>query len=480
MRAIVFGVVIGTHLLNIGRADEVVSARPNIVFLMTDNQRWDALGCYGNAIIKTPNIDALATDGIRFSNAFCTTSICAASRASILTGQYRRTHGFSFEEPAMTIDALGQSYPSVLKQAGYRTGFVGKIGVDLEPGAADKMFDYARFTQASDAKNPYYQKAADGTLKHLTEVNGDYVVDFLRAAKDRQPFCLSVSFSAPHPEDDNKSQYIYDRHLEQLYRDAAIPPPPASDPRHFEQLPEFLRISMNRQRWFRRFDSPEKYQSMMKGMYRLISGVDVQVGRIVDELEVLGVSDNTIIVFTSDNGLITGEHGLTGIWLMYEPSIRLPLVIYDPRQPKERRGRVVPQLALNVDYAPTLLDMANVEIPGPMQGRSLVPLFNGEAVADWPSDFFYEHFYRPSHLKTNKNNIPRSEGLRTKRWKYVHYFDEQPPFEQLFDLSNDPHEGTNLAANLAANPQHQVTLETLRQRMKVLREQAGPRWKPTE
>lgn len=419
--------------------------RPNLVFLMTDNQRQDALGCSGNPIILTPNIDGLASRGLRFTNGFCTTSICAATRASIFTGQYRRTHGYTFEKPAMTIATMEKSYPALLKKAGYRTGFVGKIGVHLAPGVAEAVFDFSRFTQGSSTHDPYYRKAPDGTTKHLTSINGDHAIEFLRSSSASQPFCLSVSFSAPHPEDDNPDQYIYDRDLEKLYSDVALPLPPASEPRHFEELPEFLRVSMCRQRWFRRFDKPEKYQKMMKSMYRLITGVDVQVGRILDEIRRIGAEDNTVIVFTSDNGLLTGEHGITGIWLMYEPSIRLPLVIYDPRLPEARRGKVVSELALNVDYGPTLLELAGVESSSAMQGRSLVPLLKGDA-RDWPTDFFYEHFFRPSRLKTNKDNIPRSEGLRTERWKYVHYFDEQPPYEQLFDLENDPHEIENLAS----------------------------------
>jgi arylsulfatase A-like enzyme len=447
---------------------EELAKRPNIIFLMTDNQRCDALGCYGNTVVRTPHVDRLAAQGVRFSNAFCTTSICSASRASILTGQYRRVHGYSFETPPMSTMAMRASYPWLLRNAGYRTGFVGKIGVDLEAGASDEMFDFARFTQASGTKEPYYRRAPDGDLKHLTEINGDHAIEFLRTSAGAAPFCLSVSFSAPHPEDDNPQQYIYDRHLEHLYRDATIPVPPVSQPRYFDQLPEFLQVSMNRQRWFRRFDTPEKYQAMMKGMYRLITGVDTQVGRIVDEIEQLGVAENTVIIYTSDNGLLVGEHGITGIWLMYEPSIRLPLVIYDPRLPSNRKGKVASELALNVDYAATLVDLAGVDRPDALQGRSLTPLLRGRGT-DWPIDFFYEHDYRPSHIKTNQNNIPRSEGVRTERWKYVHYFDEQPVYEQLFDLINDPHE----VRNLALESGHDDTLKDLRERVLVLRAKHG-------
>ncbi|MFP6872334.1 MAG: sulfatase [Verrucomicrobiales bacterium] len=468
-------IIVFTFFPGLGRAEEsaVSRKRPNLLFLMTDNQRRDALGCYGNPVIKTPNIDRLAAKGFRFTNAFCTTSICAATRASIFTGQYRRSHGYTFEKPPMTIAAMRQSYPAILKRAGYRTGFVGKVGVRLNRGVAEEMFDFFQANQASSTNQPYYRKSQDGTVKHLTRINGDHAIDFLRGSTGTQPFCLSVSFSAPHPEDDNARQYIFDNELADLYRDVVIPSPPVSQPRHFEELPEFLRVSMSRQRWFRRFDTPDKYQRMMKAMYRLITGVDIQVGRILDEIRRQGLEDNTIVIFTSDNGLLTGEHGMTGIWLMYEPSISLPLIVHDPRQPEASRGKAVPGLALNVDFGPTLLDLAGIEVPAAMQGRSLVPLLGGK-VPEWPRDFFYEHYFRPSGLRTNNNNIPRSEGLRSERWKYVHYFDEQPPYEQLFDLKQDPHE----INNLAGNPRHGETLEVIRRRMRVLRAQAGPSWNP--
>ncbi|MED5586837.1 MAG: sulfatase [Verrucomicrobiota bacterium] len=457
-----------------GRGREPAPKRPNLVFLMTDNQRRDALGCYANPVIKTPNIDRLAAQGFRFTNAFCTTSICAATRATILTGRHRRSHGYTFEKPPMTLAAMAQSYPAILKSAGYHTGFVGKIGVRLKAGVSEEMFDFFKANQASSTRQPYYRKSKEGTLRHLTSINGDHAIDFLRGASATRPFCLSVSFSAPHPEDDNSEQYIFDHALTDLYRDVVIPAPPVSQPRHFAQLPGFLRVSMSRQRWFRRFDTPDKYQKMMKAMYRMITGVDIQVGRILAEIRKLGLEENTIIIYTSDNGLLAGEHGLTGIWLMYEPSIRLPLIIHDPRQPQAARGKTVPGLALDVDFGPTLLDFAGVEVPDAMQGRSLVPLLKGK-VAGWPQDFFYGHYFRPSWLRTNKDNIPSSEGLRSERWKYVHYFDEKPPYEQLFDLKADPHE----INNLAGDPGHAETLEILRRRLALLRDKAGPIRKPS-
>ena len=437
------------------------SRPPNIVFLMTDNHRWDMLGCTGNAIIQTPHIDQLAERGVRFTNAFCTTSICAATRASILTGEYRREHGYTFVMPPMNIQRLDRSYPALLKRAGYRTGFVGKLGVEVDPRAPERMFDFFRRRVASSTSNPYYRSDADGRVRHLTTINGDDAVEFIRTSRQDQPFCLSVSFSAPHPEDDNLEQYIYDRQYAELYKDDIIPPAPASDHRYFHDLPGFIQVSMSRQRWFRRFDRPDKYQRMIKGMYRLITGVDTQVGRIVAALESRGFSENTIVIFTGDNGIMIGEHGLTGIWLMYEGSIRKPLIIADPRLERTRHGAAAEEMVLSFDCPATMLDCAGIPIPGQMRGRSLVPLLEGRPV-EWRQDFFYEHLYE-------RETIPKSEGVRTERFKYVRYFERNPVYEQLFDLETDPNEITNLASD----PSHATTLTMLHTRCDELRDSVG-------
>ncbi len=438
------------------------SARPpNIVFLMTDNHRWDLLGCEGNEIIQTPNIDRLAERGTRFTNTFCTTSICAATRASILTGDFRREHGYTFTMPAMSVQRMDRSYPALLKQAGYRTGFVGKLGVEVDPRAPGRMFDFYRRRIASSTRNPYYREAADGQVRHVTTINGDDAVEFIRTSSQDRPFCLSVSFSAPHPEDDHIDQYIFDKELQALYEQDVIPPPPIPEDEYFHRLPGFIQVSMSRQRWFRRFDTPEKYQRMMKGMYRLITGVDRQVGRIVAELERRGFDDNTVIIFTGDNGIMIGEHGLTGIWLMYEGSIRKPLIIADPRLDQFRHGSTVEQMTLSFDCPVTMLDLAGVPVPAQMRGRSLAPLMRGET-ADWREDFFYEHLYE-------RETIPKSEGVRTERFKYVRYFERNPLYEQLFDLEADPNEVTNLADD----PAHETTLRMLRARCDELRDSVG-------
>ena len=437
------------------------SRPPNIVFLMTDNHRWDLLGCAGNEIIRTPHIDSLAERGVQFSNSFCTTSICAATRASILTGEFRREHGYTFTMPPMSLQRMDRSYPAILRRAGYRTGFVGKLGVEVDPRAAKRMFDFYRRRIASSTRNPYYRKSPDGTVKHLSTINGDDAVEFIRTNPPNRPFCLSVSFSAPHPEDDNIEQYVFDRRYQDLYENATIPPPPVPDNAYFRQLPGFIQVSMSRQRWFRRFDTPEKYQRMMKGMYRMITGVDAQVGRIAAELKNQGFDDNTVVFFTGDNGIMIGEHGLTGIWLMYEGSIRKPLIIADPRLDRSRQGATVGEMALSFDCPVTMLDLAGAEVPPEMRGRSLADLLRGERV-EWRKDFFYEHLYE-------RETIPKSEGVRTERLKYVRYFERNPVYEQLFDLESDPNE----VSNLADDPSHAPALRSLRARCDALRDSVG-------
>ncbi len=442
-------------------ADEA-PRRPNLVFLMADNQRHDLLGCAGNKMIRTPHIDRLAARGVQFENAFCTTSICAASRASVFTGLYRRAHGYTFNRPPMTRQQLATSYPALLKKAGYRTGFIGKFGVVVEEGATRQLFDVFRPAMAWAKQQPYLRRDEDGNIKHLTRINGDRALAFLRTCRRGQPFCLSVSFSAPHAQMNSPDPHPADPAQADLYKKVTIARPPHSERADFERLPDFIRRSPNRT-WHEPYKSPTEYQRMMRGMYRVITGIDEQVGRIVEELARLGFADNTVLIFTSDNGMMIGEHGLGWIWLIYEGSIRVPLIVCDPRLAEEHRGSRRRQMALNVDLAPTMLVMAGVDVPPAMQGRSLVPLLKGEEV-EWRTDFFYEHLFE-------HKEIPKSEGVRGSRYVYARYFEQDPVYHQLFDLHSDPH-ATN---NLAGNPDHGAALNRLRTRCEELRAEVTPK-----
>jgi len=432
--------------------------RPSFVFFLTDDQRYDIMGCAGNPIIQTPEMDRLAREGVRFVNAFVTTSICAASRASIFCGLYERTHQFTFGTPPVRMEHVDVSYPVVLRQAGYRTGFCGKFGVGVARGGREKMFDWWR----PMGRNPYFKKQPDGTERHLTDLTGDAAIAFLRECKPHQPFCLSVSFNAPHAEDSDKRQYIWPRELDDLYKDVEIPVPKTADPAFFERHHACLKQGLNRVRWRWRFDTPEKFQRMVKGYYRMVTGVDRVIGRVRAELARLGLADNTVVMLMGDNGYFLGERGFAGKWNHYDLSLRVPWLVYDPRAPKALRGQTPEAMALNVDLAPTLLDLAGVPVPEAMQGRSVVPILQGKTPGDWRTDFFCEHLFE-------HHDIPKYEGVRTTRWKYARYFEQQPVHEELYDLEADPLE----EHNLAADPNHRDVLERLRKRTDELRDAYG-------
>jgi len=432
--------------------------RPNILLILTDDQRWDALGCAGNPIVQTPAIDALAADGVRFRNAFVTTAICAASRASILTGLYERTHGFTFGTPPLGREHIDASYPALLRVAGYRTGFVGKFGIKTERGGPARMFD----SFVPMGRNPYMKKQPDGTERHLTDITGDRAIEFLDGCKPEQPWCLSISFNAPHAEDSDPRQYIWPHAMDGWYDDAVYREPVTMAPEFFAGLPEFLRKSESRVRFRWRFDEPQKYQDMVRGYYRMISGIDAVVGRLRRELRERGLADSTVIVFTSDNGYFLGERGFADKWYLYDPSVRVPLVVVDPRLPATRAAAVSDLMALNIDLAPTILDLAGIAPPERYQGRSLVPLLRGKAPVDWRTEFFYEHLF-------HRANIPKSEGLRSARWTYVRWFEQQPLVEELYDHLADPDE----ACDLVADPAYAEVLAQLRRRTDELRDRYG-------
>ena len=422
--------------------------KPNIIFLLTDDQRWDALGCMGNPIIQTPNIDRMASEGVLFSNAFVTTSICCTSRASIFLGQYARRHGIHDFKTDFTPGQLAHTYDMLLKKAGYRVGFIGKYGVGRNL-PADK-YDYWRGIPGQ----PIYENIdKNGNYKHLTRIMGEQAIEFLEGCSNEQPFCLSISFKAPHVQDNDPRQFIYDPAYQHLYQDVKIPTPKTASDQYFYAFPDFFtRDNEGRRRWQIRFSTPEKYQEMVKGYYRLITGVDAVVGKIRENLERLGLAKNTVIIYSSDNGFFLGEHGLAGKWYGYEPSIRVPLIIFDPRLPQNSQGQVREEMVLNIDIAPTILDIVGIEIPQAVQGKSMLPLVQGKKIP-WRQEFFYEHLFE-------HDKIPKSEGVITKRYKYLRYIETQPVYEELFDLQEDPHE----IRNLAKDKNYQTLLNKLRQK----------------
>ncbi|HEY3857274.1 MAG TPA: sulfatase [Verrucomicrobiae bacterium] len=438
------------------------ATRPNILFILSDDQRWNTLHCMGDTRIVTPNLDRLARDGVLFQNHFVTTSICCCSRASIFTGQYMRRHGITNFEKSFPPAQWAETYPALLRQHGYRTGFIGKFGVgnDKSVNAMTNQFDYWRGVPGQGGT--YFIEPNDPSRTHATARFGAQALEFLRGTTHNQPFCLSISFTAPHARDNlpHMEQYTPDDRDKSLYTGIRLPEPATATDAFFDLLPKSVQNSEGRRRWHWRFDTPQKYEVSAKNYYRLISGIDREVGRIMAELEQRGLASNTVIIYTSDNGYFLGDRELSDKWFMYEESLRVPLIIYDPREPKANRARKESAMTLNIDFAPTLLDLAGVMPPGGTQGRSLIPLIKNRRPDDWRTDFFYEYHFAP-------DIIPPSEGVRTERWSYIRWTDERPPIEELYDLKTDPLEGHNLAASA----QTATTLARLRARWEQYREE---------
>lgn len=403
---------------------------PNILLMLGDDHRWDALGCMGNTIIHTPHLDRLASDGVIFDNHFTTTPICCASRASIMLSQYAGTNGiFDFGTP-LSADQIQQTYWMKLKQAGYQIGFIGKFGVGKT--MPSEAFDYWR---GFPGQGTYFPEGPDGP--HLTNIIRDQANEFLQAGSGDKPFCLSISFKAPHVQDEDPRQYLPSRNTLSLYRDVTIPPHGRASTDDIERFPLAIQHSENRHRWGVRFATPDIYQASMKGYYRLISGIDDAVASVRDTLSKQGLAENTVIIYSADHGIFNGEHGMAGKWYAHEESIRMPLIIYDPRLSPTARGKRRQAMTLNIDLHPTILEIAGLKQPESAQGQSLVKLLR-EDHDDFRTAFFIEHHFPYGGW------IPSSEGIRTKRWKYIRYTDNAAPYEELYDLKQDPFETNNL------------------------------------
>lgn len=255
--------------------------KPNIIFILTDDQRWDALGYAGNKIIQTPEMDKLAETGAYFSRGIVTTPICSASRASIFSGLHERTHKYTFQTGEIRCEYMETAYPRLLKEAGYYTGFFGKFGVNFSGKEAmfDVIDDYDRNGQFPDRRGYYYKTLGRDTV-HLTRYTGQQGLDFIENAPANQPFCLSLSFSAPHAHDNAPLQYFWQEEPDKLYQNMEMPGPELADDKYFLELPLPVREGFNRLRWTWRYDTPEKYQHSVKGYYRMIYGIDLEIAKI--------------------------------------------------------------------------------------------------------------------------------------------------------------------------------------------------------
>jgi len=437
----------------------VADDRPNILFFFADDQRHDTLGCAGHPIVETPTIDKLAAQGTRFTNMFVTRSTCWASRTTILTGLTSRSSVKGNESDQIKPEALTKLFPDLLRDAGYRTGFYGKWHAKMpKEFKPEEHFDeYERIF-----RRPYFKTMPDGSKRHETELIADHGIEFLKSHRENdQPFCLNLWFNAGHAEDNDRvpgtGHFPWPKAMDGKYDDIEIPEPRLSDPAIWEAHPEFLKTSNHRERYHWRWDTPEKYQLNMGAYFRMLSGIDHAMARVLRVLEEEGLADNTIVIYSADNGYYMGDRGFAGKWSHHEQSQRVPLVVYDPRQLDAHRGRIVDTMSLNLDLPSTFLDWAGVTIPESYQGDSLKPLIEGESEPDgWRKDFYCEHF--------NPRYSMSWQGVRGKRFKYARYTDQDPEYEFLHDLENDPDE----LVNLAKNPEYAAILSQLRKRTAAL------------
>ncbi len=436
----------------LGFASRLTAAdRPNVLVLLADDLRWDSVGCAGNPAVVTPNIDRLAKEGVRFTQCRVATSICMVSRATLLTGQHMARHGITKFGNPLTPDQFAQTYPGLLKAAGYYTGYVGKYGVGKPPTDG---FDFARVYEGR------HWLTGKGEKVHVTEQNTRDALDYLTGRPKDTPFCLCVGFFAPHAEDRAPEQYLPQPWSAKPYEGKTIPVPKTATEEFTRKLPPFLSADKNegRVRWRKRFDTPEKYQKYMTNYYRMVTEVDAGVGRILAELQKQGVLNDTLVVFTGDNGYFHGERGLADKWYPYEEALRVPLIVRDPGLPKAKRGTTNDALVLNLDVAPTVVAASGARVPAEMQGEDVSPLYLAARPPEWRTDFYYEH-----PVVLGKDRIPRSEAVVSRTAKYILWPDFDS--EELYDLKADPHEGHNLVKE----PASAKLLETMRARLKELR-----------
>lgn len=426
--------------------------RPNFVIFMTDDQRFDAMSCAGNKVLRTPNLDRLAGEGVRFRNAFVTNSLCAPSRATILTGKYSHATGV-MDNKARTIKPDQVLFTQLLQKAGYEVAFCGKSHVT--GSLRDYKWDYY-FGYKDQGKyiNPRIAEGTDGKDEvrqgYMDDIVTGKAADWLTSRKSDKPFCLLLWFKASH-----RSWNRAPRHAD-LFKDTAIPKPATFDA-DFKGKPKAFIEADNR---IGKFKDVLTLDSFLKDYYSTLTAMDENVGRVLEVLTKKGQLDETFIMHTSDNGFFAGEWQMFDKRFMHEPSIRVPMLVRYPKLIKA--GSLNDKMVLNIDIAPTVLDLAGVKVPTDLHGRSMVALLKNQP-APWRKDWLYEYFEFPGAHSVRKNR-----GVRTERYKYIHYFEAPEEFE-LYDLQKDPDERDNLYGR----PEYAELTKQLRERMTELRKETG-------
>ncbi|UCF00445.1 MAG: sulfatase [Planctomycetota bacterium] len=470
-----------------------IAKRPNIIFIMADDHAAQAMSCYGSKINRTPNLDRLAKQGMLFENCFCTNSICAPSRAVILTGKYSHINGVINNK--LTFDGTQQTFPKLLQKAGYQTAVIGKWHLRSEPTG----FDHYDILIGSWGQGEYFDPlfSINGqerrTTGYVTDIITDKCLEWLKKQKSDKPFCLMYQHKAPHRawEPDERHAKMYDgidipepttfnddyetrsdaaRQQEMTIEhhltpsDLKVKPP--------EELPGEERRDWDKKGIHGEYWSPSvnlwgqplkkwKYQQYIKDYLRCIASIDDNVGRLLDYLDQAGLTESTIVIYTSDQGFYLGEHGWFDKRFMYEESLRMPLLVRYPREIKA--GSVNGDIVLNLDFAPTLLDFASVANSADMQGRSFRKLLQGSTPENWRTSMYYHYYEYPGW-----HAVKRHYGVRTNRYKLIHFYYDIDAWE-LYDLHKDPNE----LNNVYDNPAYKSVLRQLKDELNRLRRQYG-------
>lgn len=461
------GVVGGMAAFPGAAAARADAPRPNFVFLLGEGHRPDALSLNGNAIVRTPNFDRIGREGIQFRNSFCVNALCLPARSSVLTGLYTHSTG-CVDNKDRAIPLEIPLFTELLRSAGYEVGMFGKTHIaKIGERGWDQYFGY------SDAATDYFWPVIDvGSNGHVNppqtfegyvdDVVTDTAIKWLKQPRQK-PFCLCLWFQAPH-----SPFFRARRHLD-LYNGVAIPRPGTFDDdlKGYPGKPRCFAAADNKLGGPYIKNSPtaencaRSLEEVVKDYYAGVVDTDENAGRLFDALSELGQLDDTAIVFSSDHGFFLGEWRMYDKRFMHEPSIRVPLLVRYPRLIPA--GTVRDEMTLATDLAPTFLDLAGVNPPHPLHGRSLAPLFKGEQAADWRQDWLYEYYEYPG-----PHNVRKHRGVRTERYKLIHYYESPEEFE-LYDLQEDPGE----IRNLYGEPQYASLTGHLRQRIEDLRKETG-------
>ena len=455
-------------MARLARAASSANKQPNILYIMSDDHAAHAISAYGSRLAKvapTPNIDRLAKEGILFENCFCTNSICVPSRATILTGQYSQTNGAL--DLGGGLEPEKQYLPKLMKQAGYETAMIGKWHLQHEPAAFDyycvlpgqgSYFNPILIESGGQWPNNEKRFAGYDSL-HSSDVITNLSLKWLKGRDTSKPFFLMHHFKAPHDNFENAERYDW------LFEDVDIPEPESlwDSGNHGSQATKGTGTSIGKRNKRRNMgmhmfvdqslpDEQYKriaYQRYLKKYLRCIRGVDDNVGRLFEYLEKSGQMDNTVIMYTSDQGMMLGEHDFIDKRWMYEESMRMPFLARYPKMIKA--GMRTDEIINNTDFAPTILELVGLEAPDYMQGRSFAALLRGRTPADWPQSTYYRYWMHMAH-----HDNPAHFGVRTKEYKLIFFYGQnykkggpkptQPGWE-LYDMKSDPHEMNNLYGN---------------------------------